>query len=255
MSAYVNGARTTSAAPSGLAGREAGNAIEVPSADAGSFCRDDGEISRLAKLPVVQYERERKEAAERLGTRIPILDRLVAAERTSSQAPNVQGRALALPEPAPWPEPVHGAALLDDLASAIRRHVVLPTHAADASALWIIHTYLVDMLDISPRLAITSPERGCGKTTLLDVLSHLVERPLAAANATASAIFRVIELAHPTLLIDECDTFLMQNEELRGILNSGHRRGGAVLRTVGDDHEPRQFGTYGACAIAPCCFR
>jgi Protein of unknown function (DUF3631) len=41
-----------------------------------------------------------------------------------------------------------------------------------------------------------------------------------------------------------------QDEELRGILNSGHRRGGSVLRTVGDDFEPRQFSTYSACAIA-----
>ena len=54
----------------------------------------------------------------------------------------------------------------------------------------------------------------------------------------------------PTLLLDEGDTFLSDNEEMRGILNSGHRRGGAVLRTIGDDFEPRQFGTYAACAIA-----
>jgi hypothetical protein len=57
-------------------------------------------------------------------------------------------------------------------------------------------------------------------------------------------------MARPTLLLDEGDTFLPQNEELRGILNSGHRRGGAVLRIVGDDHEPRQFTTYAPCAIA-----
>jgi putative DNA primase/helicase len=103
---------------------------------------------------------------------------------------------------------------------------------------------------ISPRLAITSPTRGCGKTTALDVISHLVLRPLSAANVSASAIFRVAEGFRPTLLIDEADTFLKDNEELRGVLNSGHRKGGAVLRTVGDDHEPRSFSTYGACAIA-----
>jgi len=34
------------------------------------------------------------------------------------------------------------------------------------------------------------------------------------------------------------------------VLNSGHRKGGAVLRTVGDDYEPRSFATYSACAIA-----
>lgn len=40
------------------------------------------------------------------------------------------------------------------------------------------------------------------------------------------------------------------NEELRGILNSGHRQGGAVIRTVGEDFEPRAFSTHSACAIA-----
>ena len=123
-------------------------------------------------------------------------------------------------------------------------------HAAVTAALWVLHTYLLDCFGISPRLAITSPEKGCGKTTLLDVLSRLVMRPLATANATAAAIFRVVEMQQPTLLIDEADTFLSENEELRGILNSGHRQGGSVIRTVGEDFEPRAFSTYSACAIA-----
>jgi hypothetical protein len=88
------------------------------------------------------------------------------------------------------------------------------------------------------------------KTTTLDVLECLVSRPLPTANATASAIFRIVEQARPTLLIDEADTFLKENDELRGILNTGHRRGGQVLRTVGDDHEPRQFSTWAPAAIA-----
>jgi hypothetical protein len=43
------------------------------------------------------------------------------------------------------------------------------------------------------------------------------------------------------LLIDEADTFLRDNEELRGVLNQGHRKGGQVIRTAGDDYEPRIF--------------
>jgi Protein of unknown function (DUF3631) len=54
----------------------------------------------------------------------------------------------------------------------------------------------------------------------------------------------------PTLLIDEADTFLKENDELRGILNTGHKRGGQILRTVGEDHEPRQFSTWAPTAIA-----
>jgi hypothetical protein len=123
-------------------------------------------------------------------------------------------------------------------------------HATDTVALWVVHTYLLDSFAISPRLAVTSPEKGCGKTTVLDLLSQLVWRPLSTANASAAAIFRVVEMTQPTLLIDEADTFLMERQDLRGVLNSGHRLGGSVIRTVGDEFEPRSFSTYSACAIA-----
>jgi hypothetical protein len=210
----------------------------------------DMEIARLAKLSRVEYDRERQSAADRLKIRVATLDKEVDAERGDTEDGAKQGHALSLPEPKPWPEPVNGADLLDAIATNIRRHVVMFNHAADTAALWIVHTHLLDCFGISPRLAITSPEKGCGKTTALDVVSRLVRRPLSTANASAAAIFRVVELQRPTLLIDEADTFLPENEELRGILNSGHRQSGSVIRTVGEEFEPRSFSTYSACAIA-----
>jgi hypothetical protein len=78
----------------------------------------------------------------------------------------------------------------------------------------------------------------------------LVARPLPTSNATVGAIFRVVETMKPTLLMDEAETFLPENDELRGILNTGHRKGGSVLRCVGDDHEPRTFSTWAPAAIA-----
>ena len=221
-----------------------GRTIEVEQPDAKS------EIIQLAGLGKLEYEGKRKEAAKRLSVRAAKLDDLVSAERDKFDEGNKQGRALRLHEPEPWPELVNGAELLSALAAIIRQYVVLSDSAADTAALWVLHTYLIDRFGISPRLAITSPEKRCGKTTLLDVLSHLVQRPLPTSNATTAAIFRVVEMQHPTLLIDEADTFLKENGELRGILNSGHRQGGAVLRTVGEDLEPRSFSTYSACAIA-----
>ena len=211
---------------------------------------DDIEISRLAKLSLIDYDRERKAVAERLNIRAPILDRLVAAERDKFDDGGKQGHTLNLSEPEPWSDPVNGADLLDALSANVRQHVVMSDHAADTAALWAVHTHLLDCFGISPRLAITSPEKGCGKTTALDVVSRLVSRPLPTANASAAAIFRIVELQRPTLLIDEADTFLPENEELRGILNSGHRHGGSVIRTVGEEFEPRSFSTYSACAIA-----
>src|SRR5205085_3761557 len=51
--------------------------------------------------------------------------------------------------------------------------------------------------------------------------------------------------------IDEADSFMTDNEELRGIINSGHRKAMAyVIRTVGDDHEPTLFTTSTPKAIA-----
>ena len=210
------------------------------------------EIVRLATVSSLHYERERRAASKRLGVRSGILDGLVKAERKKSagDGSGLQGHAIKLPEPEPSENPVNGAALLDEIVSAIQRYVVLPMHAARACACWVLHTFLAEHFLVSPRLCISSPTKGCGKTTLLDVLYRLVSRPLLASNVTPAAVFRVIEKYKPCLLIDEADTFLGVNDELRGILNSGHRKGGSVLRVTGDDLEPRQFATFAPCGIA-----
>jgi putative DNA primase/helicase len=163
---------------------------------------------------------------------------------------NSQGTAVSFPDIQPWPDPVAGDALLTAISDSIGKHVVMTEHSRNLAALWVVHSYLLDEFLITPRLAVRSPTKRCGKTTLLDVLTRLVYRPLPAANVSAAAVFRVVESHRPCLLIDEGDTFLRNNEELRGVLNSGHRRGGSVLRTVGDDHAPHSFATYAACVIA-----
>jgi Protein of unknown function (DUF3631) len=229
-----------------------GTAPAEPVAPSAAATDEDAELTRLAKLPLLDYERARKALAEALGTRASILDRAVAQKRAELglNDDGKQGRPIEFPEPQLWPEPVSGAALLDDVAKAIRSHVVMPDQARDACALWVAHTYLFDRGMISPRLCLSSPVKGCGKTTALDVVGQLVLRPLTAANCSSSSVFRVVESFRPCLLIDEADSFLRDNEELRGVLNSGHRKGGAVLRNVGDDHEPRSFSTFAPCAIA-----
>jgi putative DNA primase/helicase len=161
------------------------------------------------------------------------------------------GEAVLFPDIEPSPEPVDGARLLTELASTFTRYLVLPKLGAAAIALWTLFTHCIDAVNIAPILAITSPERRCGKSTLLALLGRLVLRRLPTANISAAALFRAVEAWAPTLLIDEADTFISGSEELRGILNSGHTRELAyVIRTVGDDHEPRKFSTWAAKAIA-----
>ena len=143
-----------------------------------------------------------------------------------------QGRAISLPEPEPWPTPIDGVALLDGIAEAIGRYVVMSEHARACRGLVGRSYLLTGLFRITPRLAVRSPMKRCGKTTLLDVISRLVLRPLPTGSVTAAALFRVVEGYRPTLLVDEADTFLSEADELRGVLNSGHRKGGQVVRTV-----------------------
>jgi putative DNA primase/helicase len=210
-------------------------------------------IERLAKLVPIEYDRVREAEAERLGVRISTLDAEVekARRKLAGDGNDSQGEAVLFPDIEPWTEPVGGAELIADLVEAIRRYVVLPEHADVALGLWIVFTHAISSANVAPILAITSPEKRCGKSTVLAMLGHLVLRPLHSANLTAAALFRAVEAWAPTLLIDEADTFIRNSDELRGVLNSGHTRESAfAIRTVGDDHEPRKFSTWGAKAIA-----
>ena len=82
----------------------------------------------------------------------------------------------------PWPEPVDGGVLLQELRQLFSRFVVLPEWAAETLALWVLHTYAFELRAVSTYLGIESPLRRCGKTTLMTVLSELVNRPEPAAR-------------------------------------------------------------------------
>jgi putative DNA primase/helicase len=207
-------------------------------------------VARLAGLPRLDYELLRKTEAVRLGFRVTVLDAEVKKPRPRT-GDDKSGDEMTFPDLEAWPTPVDGAELLDDLAKAVRTFVVLPEHADRAIALWITFTHLTGTVGVAPILAFTSPEKRCGKTSALGVLNALVARPLSASNITAAALFRSIEKWAPTLIIDEADTFIRGSDELRGVINSGHTRSSAfVIRTVGDEHEPRRFSTWGAKAMA-----
>lgn len=150
----------------------------------------------------------------------------------------------------PWPDPVAGAALLSDMAETIRRHIIAEPETIRAAALWCVMTWLVDVVRVCPIANITAPEKRCGKSELLSILGRLSSRPLQVSGVSPAALFRCIELWKPTLLIDEVDAFLAENEEARGILNAGFTRDSAfIIRCVGDDHTPTPFNIWGAKAL------
>ena len=144
-----------------------------------------------------------------------------------------------------WETPVEGQQLLNDISEVIKSHIVLDSHSRNACSFWVLLTYTYDAFRILPMLGVTSPEKRCGKTTLLEVIEGLIDKPLLASNISPSAFYRSIEKHQPCLLVDEADTFIKNNDELRGIINSGHtRRSAFVVRTNPETLETEKFSTW-----------
>ncbi|EUA34573.1 hypothetical protein I552_5356 [Mycobacterium xenopi 3993] len=154
--------------------------------------------------------------------------------------------------------PADGAALLDDVLSTFQRYVVFPDlHSAVGVALWTAATHALPAFECAPRLVITSPEKRCGKSRLLDIIAGTCHEPLMSVNATVAAIYRCIGNTHPpTLLIDEADALFgskrvaEQHEDLRALVNAGHQRGRPALRCVGPNQIPTKFSTFAMVALA-----
>jgi hypothetical protein len=169
---------------------------------------------RLSKLSRADYDRVRIREAKALGIRPPTLDKEVNALRPRAED-EAQGSDLVLYAPEPWAYPVDGAELLDEIVTTIRTYLVVTVEQARTVALWAVASHAFMAFRIFPRLLIKGPNSECGKSTLKEVVAALVNKALLIDNASTAFIFRVIEQSKPTLLIDEGDTFIKNDEERR----------------------------------------
>ncbi|WP_320671044.1 DUF3631 domain-containing protein [Patulibacter defluvii] len=142
----------------------------------------------------------------------------------------------------------------DAIRDHITRHVRTPTaHEVTATTLWTLHTHLIDVATTTPYLLVTSPVHGCGKSTLMNILTNLTANPWATSHTSVAALYRSV--AGRTVLLDEVDTMLAHpgiSRDLGAVLNAGYARGPAsvINRCVGDAHKPTAFDVFGAKLIA-----
>jgi hypothetical protein len=117
----------------------------------------------------------------------------------------------------------------------------------------------MEALESTPRIAFLSPEPGSGKSRALEISELLVPLPVEAINVTPTYLFRKVgsEEGRPTILYDEIDTVFGpkakdNNEEIRGLLNAGHRRHGVAGRCVvrGNKVFTEEIPAYCAVALA-----
>jgi hypothetical protein len=157
------------------------------------------------------------------------------------------------------PAQIRAADLFDDLKSYLSTFVVYPSEAAlIAHVLWILHTWFMDSWESTPRIAFLSPEPASGKSRALEVTEPVVPRPVHAVNASPAYLFRKVSDLDgaPTILFDEIDTIFgpkaKDNEDIRGMLNAGHRKGAVAGRCVvrGKVVETEELPAYSAVALA-----
>ena len=151
---------------------------------------------------------------------------------------------------------INGYLVLEKLLRFISRFVFLNRSQVVVVTLWVVHTFTFESFDATPYLAITSAEKQSGKSRLLEILEIVVPRPWLTGRVTAAVLARKVDAESPTLLLDETDVSFGSGgeyaETLRGVLNTGHRRGGKTSCCVrqGDDFTYEDFSTYCPKALA-----
>jgi hypothetical protein len=160
------------------------------------------------------------------------------------------------------PPPDDPAALLDELHGWLTAYVAFPSeHAPVAVVLWIAHTHLVGSFGSTPRLALLSPEKECGKTRVLELLELVCAGAEMLSGASPAYLFRRIGdpgLGPVTLLLDEADAIWKRGksddtaEALRSIVDAGHRKGASVGRVEMNSHGATllRFPVFAPAALA-----
>jgi hypothetical protein len=156
-----------------------------------------------------------------------------------------------------------GADILEDLYEFLGRFIAYPSDQGRvAHVLWIAHCHLIEAFDATPRLAFLSAEPASGKTRALELTELVVPNPIEAVNISPAALFRIVGGTEdddgrlPTILFDEIDTVFglraKENEEIRGLLNAGHRRGAKTYRCAihGKSVEPEAIEAFAPVALA-----
>jgi hypothetical protein len=185
--------------------------------------------------------------AEREAAQRKLIKLLNSKGRTWNDLPELlevvrKRRAPPIPPQAPAPppptdEPLAGRDLFNGIRAVLRQYLSLEEDEYVVCTLWPMHTYVCRRFMHTPRLVLSSALRGCGKTTGLDVLKSIVACPQKSDNLTAASFIRFTNMGDstwgPTVLIDEVDNLaLLTNPFFRASLNSGHRQGGSIQRTI-----------------------
>jgi putative DNA primase/helicase len=215
--------------------------------------RDAAELRVLGAIEdPIERARQTKALAKKLGVPIAVVRETLA--RLQRDGPKAERK---MPQWAPsevWPDEVNGQQLIADLMGAIHRFVMLDEMSALVAALWILFTWAFEgAAETNPFLRIISPTPACGKSTLLKVLLGLCRSAWIVARISPSAFARALNIQRRTMLLDEGDAFLRDNEVMRNVLDGASDPDTATISLSvksGDDWKPISLDVFVPIAIA-----
>ena len=232
------------------------NAPAIGPEDLGPEARNAA-LDEVSRLSDEQYERARKATAPMLGFgRVNALDKARTARIAERQATQKDDED----EEEVWPDPITDIGeVLDDAVVEVSRYIKATPAAIDTVVLWAAGAHVQQRADlhinIAPRVYVTSPVPGCGKTLLLEIIAAFTPRSMMLSSTSVSGLFREIDARKPTLCLDEFDKQMAgASQEHLAILNSGHRRTSAyVLRSAKTEDGQfirEKFSTFTAMAFS-----
>jgi hypothetical protein len=146
-------------------------------------------------------------------------------------------------------------ALLPEIESFIHRYVDVSPLFEKIACYYVLLTWIYDRFNELPYLRLRG-EPGSGKTRFMLTVGSLCYKPIFASGAsTVSPLFRILDSFHGTLVIDEGDFRLSDEQaEIVKILNNGNAKGFPVLRSEATanrgEFNPRAYEVYGPKLIA-----
>jgi hypothetical protein len=118
------------------------------------------------------------------------------------------------------------AALLSEIESFIHRYVDVSPLFEKIACYYVLLTWIYDDFNELPYLRLRG-EPGSGKTRFMLTVGSLCYKPIFASGAsTVSPLFRILDSFRGTLVIDEGDFRLSDEQaEIVKILNNGNAKG------------------------------
>jgi hypothetical protein len=94
------------------------------------------------------------------------------------------------------------ASLVESIAKI---YVTMSEHVLVIYSLWVPFTHVYRRFAVAPRIALTSEDPNCGKSTALELARFLTFRPNEEALGSAAALRTHLDKGPGTILLDEAD--------------------------------------------------